>query len=156
MLRTIAVTSLLALTMIASVSAQTSSIEVNHVWARATPAGAKTAAVYMTLTNKGSAPDRLMSVSTSVADKADVHTTINDNGVTRMRPAGALTVTPGTPTELKPGGYHIMLMDLKGPLVAGQSFALSLTFEKAGTINATATVEKAGSMGPGDMPGMKM
>jgi len=156
MLRTIAVTSLLALTMIASVSAQTSSIEVNHVWARATPAGAKTAAVYMTLTNKGSAPDRLMSVSTSVADKADVHTTINDNGVTRMRPVTALDVKPGMPTVLKPGGYHIMLMDLKGPLVAGQSFALSLTFEKAGTINATATVEKAGSMGPGDMPGMKM
>ncbi|HUK07073.1 MAG TPA: copper chaperone PCu(A)C [Stellaceae bacterium] len=156
MLRTIAVTSLLALTMIASVSAQTSSIEVNHVWARATPAGAKTAAVYMTLTNKGSAPDRLMSVSTSVADKADVHTTINDNGVMRMRPVTALDVKPGMPTVLKPGGYHIMLMDLKGPLVAGQSFALSLTFEKAGTINATATVEKAGSMGPGDMPGMKM
>jgi len=156
MLRSITIAALLAVTLIANVVAQTASIEVNHVWARATPSGAKTAAVYMTLTNKGAAADRLISVSTSVADKADIHTTINDNGVMRMRPVTALDVKPGVPTVLKPGGYHVMLMDLKGPLVAGQSFALTLTFEKAGTINATATVEKAGSMGPGDMPGMKM
>lgn len=62
----------------------------------------------------------------------------------------------GTPRVLKPGGYHIMVTDLKGPLVAGQSFAVSLTFGKRGEIDVTAVVEKAGAMGPGAMPGMKM
>jgi periplasmic copper chaperone A len=73
-----------------------------------------------------------------------------------MRPVEALEVKPGTPTVLKPGGYHIMLMDLKGPLVVGHSFSVTLTFEKAGKVEATAKVEKVGAMAPGSMPGMQM
>jgi len=156
MLRSIALAALLVLASVAGAAAQTPSIEADHVWARATPGGAKTAAIYMTLVNKGSADDRLVSVSTPIAGVAEVHATITDNGVMRMRPVEALDVTPGTPAVLKPGGYHVMLMELKGPLVTGQSFAVSLTFEKAGRIDVTATVEKAGAMGPGAMPGMKM
>ncbi|HTZ79963.1 MAG TPA: copper chaperone PCu(A)C [Stellaceae bacterium] len=144
------------LTGVSLAAAQTSGIEVQKAWARATPGGAKTAAVYLTLINKGNAPDRLVSVSTPAAGMADVHTTVTENGVMKMRPTGPLEVKPGTPTVFKPGGYHIMLMDLKGPLVAGQKIALSLTFEKAGKMDVTATVEKAGAMGPGAMPGMKM
>ncbi|HUK07355.1 MAG TPA: copper chaperone PCu(A)C [Stellaceae bacterium] len=155
-LKSILFAGLLVIGALAGATAQSTGVEVQHAWARATPAGAKTAALYMTLVNHGPADDRLLSVTTPAAGKAEVHSTTTENGVTRMRPAGALTVTPGTPTELKPGGYHVMLMDLKAPLVAGQSVTLSLTFEKAGTVNATASVEKAGSMGPSDMPGMKM
>lgn len=156
MLRLIALAKLLLLATAAGALAQTSTIQADHVWARATPGGAKTAAVYMTLVNKGTADDRLLSVSTPVAGVAELHTSTMENGVTRMRPVEALDVKPGTPTVLKPGGYHVMLMDLKGPLVAGQSFAVSLTFEKAGRIDVAAVVEKAGAMGPGAMPGMKM
>jgi copper(I)-binding protein len=129
---------------------------VNQAWARATPGGAKTAALYMTLVNKGAAEDRLVSVSTPVAGKAEVHSTTTENGVMHMGPVAALGVKPGTPTVLKPGGYHVMLTDLKAPLVAGQTFTVSLTFEKAGTVEATATVQKVGAMGPGAMPGMQM
>ncbi len=156
MLRSIALAALLVLASVAGAAAQTPSIEADHVWARATPGGAKTAAIYMTLVNKGSADDRLVSVSTPVAGVAELHTSTTENGMMRMRPVEALDVTPGTPAVLKPGGYHVMLMELKGPLVTGQSFAVSLTFEKAGRIDVTATVEKAGAMGPDAMPGMKM
>ena len=156
MLRSILLAGLLALAGAAPAWAQTATIEVEHAWARATPGGAKTAALYMTLVNKGAAEDRLVSVSTPVAARAEVHDSTTENGVMRMRPLAALPVKPGTPTVLKPGGYHVMLTELKQPLVAGQSFALSLTFEKAGTIEATASVEKVGATAPGAMPGMKM
>ncbi len=135
-------------------AAQAPSVEVQHAWARATPGGARAAALYMTLVNKGATDDRLVVVSTPVAGKAEVHSTTTQSGVMRMAPVEALQVRPGTPTVLQPGGYHVMLMDLKGPLTAGQSFSFSLTFEKAGRVDATAKVEKIGAMGPADMPGM--
>ena len=156
MLRSIWLLGLLALACAVPALAQTGSVEVDKAWARATPAGAKTAALYMTLVNKGNAEDHLVTVSTPAAGKAEVHSTTTENGVTHMAPVAALTVKPGTPMVLKPGGYHVMLMDLKAPLVAGQSFTLSLTFEKAGKVDATATVEKVGATAPGAMPGMKM
>lgn len=156
LLRSILFVGLFALASAGPAVAQTGSVEVEKAWARATPGGAKTAALYMTLVNKGTAEDRLVSVSTPAAGKAEVHSTTTENGVMHMRPVEALGVKPGQPTVLKPGGYHVMLMDLKGPLVAGKTFTVTLTFEKAGKIDATATVEKVGAMGPGSMPGMHM
>jgi copper(I)-binding protein len=156
MLRSIVLLSLLAVAGVPGVApaaAQAPAIEVDHAWARATPAGARTAALYLTLVNKGHAADRLVAVSTPVAGKAEVHSSTTENGVMQMRPVAALEVKPGSPLVLKPGGYHVMLMELKQPLVAGQSFAVTLTFEKAGAIDATATVEKLGAAA---MPGMKM
>jgi periplasmic copper chaperone A len=136
--------------------AQSGSIEVDHVWARATPGGAKTGAIYLTIANKGGAPDKLLSASTPAAGLAQVHSMSMDNGVMKMRPVASLDLKPGETTELKPGGLHIMLMQLKGPLVEGKSVPLTLTFEKAGKVDVTATVEKPGAMGPAAMPGMKM
>jgi len=147
---------LLFIGAMAGAAAQSAVVDVQHAWARATPPGAKTAAIYMTLVNHGPVDDRLLSVTTPIAGEAEVHITVSENGISRMRPAGPLTVAPGSPIELKPGGYHIMLMDLKAPLAEGQSVSVSLTFEKAGKIDTTAVVEKAGSMGPNEMPGMKM
>ena len=156
MFRSILLAGLLAVAGVVTAGAQSPTVKVEHAWARATPGGAKTAALYMTLLNKGGADDRLVSVSTPVAGKAEVHSTTTENGVMRLRPVEALDVKAGTSTILKPGGYHVMLTDLKAPLVAGQSFAVTLTFENAGKIDATATVQKAGATAPGAMPGMKM
>ena len=156
MLRSIVVAAAFVVMMAVGAAAQTGPIEADHVWARATPSGAKTAVVYLTLVNKGAADDRLVAVSTDVAGKADLHTTTTENGIARMRPVAALDLKPGSPTVLKPGGYHIMLTDLKRPLAVGQSFPLSLTFEKAGKIDVTVMVEKAGTTDPHAMPGMKM
>ena len=122
-------------------------IQVDHVWSRAMPAGA-TGVVYLTVTDRGT-PDRLTGVASPVATSADLHETINDHGVMKMRHVASLPVAPGKPLKLAPGGYHIMLMGLKQALVAGTSFPVTLTFAKAGTVTTSATVQAAGAAMPG-------
>jgi len=131
-------------------------IEIVHAWARATAASAKTGAAYFTITNKGAAADKLIAAASPVAAKAELHTTIMDNGVMKMRPVAAIDVEAGGQAELKPGGMHLMLLDLKAPLKEGQTFPVTLTFEKAGKVDVTVTVEKAGAMRDHSSHGMKM
>ncbi len=119
-------------------------ISLDNAWARATPSSAQAAAIYVTITDHGAA-DRLVAASTPVAGKAELHETTHEGNVTRMRPAAGLAISPGAPVSLSPGGYHIMLTDLKQPLTGGQSFPLTLTFEKAGTVETTVTVKAAGA-----------
>jgi periplasmic copper chaperone A len=68
--------------------------------------------------------------------------------VMKMRPLAGLDIPAGQPVTLKPGGEHIMLLDLNGPLREGQSFPLTLTFEKAGTREVSVAIEKPGAAGP--------
>jgi len=141
--------------------AQSSDVQITHPWARATPGGAQTGAAYVTVESPGG--DKLMSVSTPAAKKAEIHSMTMKNGVMEMRQVGELDLPAGKPVTLKPGGYHIMLMQLAKPLEAGQSFPLTLNFAKAGMKQVTVTVEKVGAMGPEsgsgggmNMPGMNM
>jgi copper(I)-binding protein len=127
-------------------------IEIDHPWARASTG--KTGAAYLTIVNKGTADDRLVSVATPVADKAEPHMTTEENGVMKMRPVDGVDVKAGGSAELKPGGLHLMLIGLKAPLKAGQSFPVTLTFAKAGAVDITVPVEKAGAMTGHAMPGM--
>jgi len=127
--------------------ADSTDIQVQHAWSRAMPAGA-TGVVYLTVTD-GGAPDTLTGVASQVAASAEVHETIDDNGVMKMRPAANLPVAPGKPLTLAPGGYHIMLLGLKHALVAGTSFPVTLTFAKAGAVTTSATVQAAGAAMPG-------
>lgn len=120
-------------------------IQVEHAWSRAAVAGHE-GVVYLTISNAGKT-DELTGASTPVAAMADVHETINDNGVMKMRPVKSLTIDQGKSVTLAPGGYHIMLMNLKQTLKAGESFPITLTFAKAGKITANAMVEKAGASG---------
>ena len=146
-----------ALLTVAPAEAQTQPIGVQNAWARATAAGAKAAGIFLTITGTGT-PDRLVGAATPVAAVAEVHETINDNGVMRMRPIPALPLQPGQPVVLKPGGYHIMLIGLKQQLRDGETFPVTLNFEKAGSITTTVHVAKAGAMGPemSMAPGTKM
>lgn len=141
---------------IGSAAAADSTVAVTDAWARATPEGAKTGAAYVTLANHGDAADKLLGFSTPVAGMAQLHTTINDNGVMKMRPLKELDLKPGGSVTLKPGGMHVMLMELKQPLKEGDRFPLALTFEKAGRIETVVTVRKAGAMSDMSMPGMDM
>lgn len=126
-------------------AAQTApTISAENAWARATPPSAKSAAIYVTVTDQG-APDRLVGVSTPVAGKAELHETIHEGNVMKMRPVAGVAVAVGAPVSLAPGGYHIMLTELKQPLTSGQTFPLSLRFEKAGTIETTVTVRPLGA-----------
>ena len=122
-------------------------IHVDHVWSRAAMAGHE-GVVYLTITDTGT-PDMLTGVTTPVAAEAALHQSIDDHGVTKMRPVGSLPIEPGKPVTLAPGGYHIMLMGLKQTLKQGDSFPVTLRFAKAGQVTATATVEKAGATMPG-------
>ena len=120
-------------------------VQVENAWARATAASAMSGGVFLTVTDTG-APDRLVGASTPVAATAELHETIDDNGVMRMRPvAGGLALETGKPVVLKPGSYHLMLMGLRRQLKPGDNFPISLTFEKAGTVTATVTVGTAGA-----------
>jgi copper(I)-binding protein len=108
---------------------------------------AHSAVTYMILENTGNASDRLLSASTPVAKVTELHTHIADGNVMRMRPVKTIDVGPHAKVRLQPGGLHVMLIDLKGPLAAGSSFPLTLKFEKAGEITVDVAVKGAGSMG---------
>ena len=125
-----------------------STIQVEQAWARATAGQIHTGAAYLTLVNTGAGTDRLVRVETPVAERAELHTHMVDGDVMRMRPVAAIEINPGEPSVLKPGGLHVMLMGLKAPLKAGDSFPLALTFEKAGRIEVTVAIGAAGALGP--------
>lgn len=123
-------------------------LQVEHPWARATAASARNGGAYLAVRNTGAAGDRLVAASTTVAGRAELHTNIDDNGVMKMRHVPAIDVPAGGQAVLKPGGFHVMLMDLKAPLAEGQHFPLTLTFEKAGSVTVDVVVGKPGAMGP--------
>ena len=94
---------------------------ISQAWSRATPNGAKIAGGYLTIENKGTTPDRLVGGSADIAGKVEVHEMSTTNGVMTMRPLDkGLAIEPGKTVKLAPGGYHLMIMDLKGPLKQGE------------------------------------
>lgn len=137
--------------------AQTSgqnTIVVERPWARATPAGAKSGVVYLTLINNGGSGDNLLSATTPVADQIQFHSASEENGVSRMREMRTVEVAPGARVTFSPGGLHIMVVGLKQPLKEGQNFPLTLNFEKAGKIDLRVPIAKVGAMQGGDMGSM--
>jgi periplasmic copper chaperone A len=124
---------------------QFQSLHIDHPFARATPPGAHSGGVFFTIENNGTTGARLLSVASPAARVAELHQMAIDGGVMKMRAVGAVEVQPGGRLELKPGGYHVMLSDLKQPLRTGDQFPLSLTFENAGTIEVSVEVEAMGA-----------
>jgi copper(I)-binding protein len=127
--------------------AQIGEVQISSSWARATPGNAENGAAYVTI--QSPTADRLVSVSSPVAKKAELHTMSMQGMVMQMRPLAGLDIPAGQPVTLRPGGEHIMLLGLNRPLREGQSFPLTLTFEKAGAREVTVAVEKLGAAGPG-------
>src|SRR6202142_4492946 len=114
---------------------------LDHAWARATPGGAKVGGGYLTIDNKGTAPDKLIGGSSPAAGKIEVHEMSVNNGVMIMRPVtGGLSIPPGQSLTLAPGGYHLMLMGLTAPLKKGDKVPVTLNFEKAGKVDVTLDV----------------
>ena len=122
---------------------------ITQAWSRATPSGAKIGGGYLTIENKGSTADRLIGGSADVAGKLEIHEMSMKNGVMTMRPLDkGLAIEPGTTVKLAPGGYHLMLMDLKGPLKQGTKVPVTLEFEKAGKVKVSFDVEGLGAQAP--------
>jgi copper(I)-binding protein len=121
-------------------------LDIEHPWSRATPQGAKVAAGYLVVKNRGSIPDRLVSVTGEIADMAEIHQmAVDDKGVMTMRPTQeGIEVPAGGEVALEPGSFHIMFMGIKHPLKKGDSFAGTLTFEKAGSVDVQFAVEDIG------------
>jgi copper(I)-binding protein len=124
-------------------------LRIADPWTRATPKGATVAGGYMTITNGGSAPDRLLRGAVAVADRFELHSMATEQGVVRMRPmVGGLPIKPGERVELKPGAAHAMLIGLKQPLQPGQRVKGTLEFEHAGKVEIEYTVEALGAAAP--------
>ena len=134
-------------------------LTIFHPWARPAAEG-QNGAAYLTIKNDGKEADTFISAESPMAEKTQIHETRDENGIMKMRAVkDGVEIKPGSSLEFKPGGYHIMLMDLKKPLEAGAMVPLTITLAKAGAINVEIKVEKtapgtAEAM-PMDMHGMK-
>lgn len=115
-------------------AAQRGGLRIEQAWARATPAVAPVAAGYLVVVNDGDAPDRLLRIDSAIARRIEMHRTVHENGVMRMRPiAGGAVVPAHGRLEFAPGGAHLMLIGPTRPLVAGETFEATLVFERAGS-----------------------
>jgi len=129
----------------ATASVRAGALAIEQAWSRATPGGARVGGGYVRITNTGAAPDRLMGGSFPLAGRVELHEMSLDGTVMRMKPVeGGLEIKPGETVELKPGGHHLMFMDLKTPLKEGDRLKGTLVFEKAGTVEVEYSVRPLG------------
>jgi periplasmic copper chaperone A len=124
-------------------------MHITEPWARATPKGASAGAGYLTVTNTGTAPDRLSCASSDAAASCQIHSMTMDDGVMKMRAVeGGLEIKPGETVTLKPGGLHMMFVDIKHPFEAGKTVEATLQFEKAGAVKVELPVLALGAPAP--------
>lgn len=116
-------------------------ITVSGQWARTSPMATDMGAAYMTI--EASALDELIgaSVDMSVAMMTEVHETVTVDGASKMQEVSRIEVSPGAPIEMKPGGYHVMLMGLTEPLTTGETIEVTLKFSKAGEVTVQVPVQ---------------
>lgn len=123
-------------------------LHISAPWARASVV--QTGAAYVTIENRGSADDRLLSVETEVAGAPQLHEHAMQDGVMRMRQVeGGIPIPAGETVVLEPGGYHMMLMGLNRHLVEGESFKITLRFERAGAVELSVPVRAAAAQDSG-------
>ena len=121
-------------------------LEIGPPWARATPPTAPAGGGYLTVTNKGTTEDRLISVKSPAAGAVQVHEMKMEGNIMRMcEVEGGLASPPGATVALAPGGLHLMMMGLKEPLKQGERVPVTLVFEKAGSINVELAVIAIGA-----------
>ncbi len=137
---------LFAVTLAACGGGQGPKIEIKDPWARPSPKMATSGAAYMIIENKGNEDDALIGVEGDVSDAIEIHEmVVDENNVMHMKPVeGQRLVIPAKgKVELKPGGYHIMLIGLKHQLQEGEVVDLTLKFEKSGEMKVQAPVKMA-------------
>ena len=127
----------------ASVSAQQNGLgdlSVERPWARELPPVAPNGAAYLRIENAGNAADRIVSASSPIAKRVELHAHETDGGVMKMRHVHSVEVPARGAVSFEPGRMHVMLIGLKEPLVAGKSFPLTLGFQNAGEIEVTVEI----------------
>lgn len=123
-------------------------MRVRHPWTRATPPGAAVAAGYMEIRNSGARPDRLVGASTPVAERVELHLTVREGEVMRMREIPQLEVPARQRVTLRPAGAHFMIVGLRKPLAKGEQVPLTLRFERAGALQVMLEVQAGDSSKP--------
>jgi copper(I)-binding protein len=118
---------------------------VSRTWSRATPSGAKVASGYLTIENRGHSAERLISVSTAAAKRAEIHEMAVGNGVMTMRPVDGLVIESGRSISLAPGGAHLMFLELTAPFRQGEQVPATLVFEHAGAVSVAFNVQGVGA-----------
>jgi len=116
-------------------------IKVEKPYARATAPGAAVGGGYATIRNTGTSADRLVGATSPVSARAELHEMAVVDNVMRMREVKGIDVPANGALELKPGGYHLMFMELKAPLKQGDKVPVTLKFEKAGDVKVELSVE---------------
>ena len=135
---------LLALMALVSTSVF-SQVEIQEPWSRATPPGAKVAAGYLTIVNKSASDDRLVGASSPAAARVETHVTEKQGDVLRMREVKAYEIPAKGSFELKPGGAHLMLVDIKRPFKEGEKVPLVLRFQNGGEVKTELQVRALGA-----------
>jgi hypothetical protein len=120
---------LLTLSLLLASFCVNAAVEISDAWARATPPGQDVGAAYMNLKSDRAA--KLIGASTPVADSVEFHEMSMNNGVMKMRMLETVALPAGKIVKLAPGGFHLMLFDLKKPLTAGETIAIELTLKDA-------------------------
>ncbi len=131
---------LMVLVLGSGCAAQTSGMQVRDAWARAAVSGSTTA-VFATIVNSTGDSDRLVGAEGAAARAVEIHETRMEGDIMQMRPAQAIEIPSGGQITLKPGSYHIMLIDLQRDLQPGEKLTVTLIFEKAGRIEIEAEVK---------------
>ena len=124
-------------------------IQVLRPWSRATPPGATMAVGYMEIRNTGAQPDRLIAASTPVAKSVEMHVTQREGEIMRMRQVKDFEIPAREHITLRPGGSHLMLVDIAQPLKKGERFTMRLRFERAGEMEVQLEVQEQGARHPG-------
>ena len=120
-------------------------LRVLDAWSRALPPISGNGAAYVVIENRGDTAERLVSIESPAASRAELHQHTMKDGLMKMRRVSHIDVPAGGRAVLEPGGYHIMLIDLREPLVEGNTFALTLHFEPAGSARVTARILSMGA-----------
>jgi copper(I)-binding protein len=121
-------------------------VSVSDAYTRATVPGQKVAGGFLKIQNKGNTADQLISASSPSAGDVQLHEMAMEGNVMKMRQVKDIAVPANGSVELKPGGYHLMFLDLKGPFVAGETIPVKLKFAKSGDVEVKLPVNAAGAM----------
>jgi copper(I)-binding protein len=136
------------LSLCISMPAMSSSILIQNAFARASIGLAKNGVVFMSIHNRSDKSDQLLAIQTDIAKNSSLHKHLNDNGIMKMRRVSKISIPRNSNIELKPGGFHIMLMGLKNPLTEGNQFNLTLVFKNTGKLTVPVKIKKAAEMPP--------
>ena len=133
-------------TQVCAQAVKVDTVSVSDAYTRATVPGQKVAGGFLKIQNKGNTPDQLISASSPSAGDVQLHEMAMEGNVMKMRQVKDIAVPANGSVELKPGGYHLMFLDLKGPFVAGETIPVKLKFSKSGDVEVKFPVNAAGAM----------